>query len=75
MYTHTNYPTKKALKEAVASGERVTVYQPNGRGGTSWYSPQTDGSCSLEGPHYPKAHSWYAACEIAGGVIVPGTIQ
>jgi len=30
MYTMKNYQTKKELKEAVARGDRVEVYQPNG---------------------------------------------
>ena len=29
MYTSRNYRTKKALKEAVAAGEGIRVYQPN----------------------------------------------
>ena len=33
MYTTTNYKTKKALKEAVANGEKVTYYQPGPFGG------------------------------------------
>lgn len=27
-YTHINFPTKKALREAVVAGRRVTVYAP-----------------------------------------------
>ena len=66
MYTVNNYPTKKALKEAVARGERVTVYQP---GPFQGREPQ-DGSVTLEGPHYPAMHSWYARAELRDGVIV-----
>ena len=29
-YTSKNFKTKKVLKEAIASGERITVYQPGG---------------------------------------------
>ncbi len=32
MYTSTDFKTKKALREAVAAGERVTYYQPAGNG-------------------------------------------
>jgi hypothetical protein len=63
MYTDTNYRTKKALKEAVADGERVTYYQP-GLGTTP-----DNGTISLEGPHYPAAHTWYAQATVKGGVI------
>ena len=66
MYTVENFKTKKALKEAVASGKRVTYYQPGPFGGNE---PQ-DGTFCCEGPHYPKPHSWYATCTAQGGVIV-----
>lgn len=58
MYTSINFKTKKALKEAIAAGRRISVYQPNdmfGRG------PVKAGErVTLEGPHYPMPHSWYA---------------
>lgn len=68
MYTETNYKTKKALKEAVAAGEVVRCYHPGIQG-------KMDGQVGLEGPHYPKAHSWYASCQIENGVIVQGTVN
>jgi hypothetical protein len=64
-YTVHNYPTKKAVKEAVASGERVAVYQPGP------FGPEVkDGTACLEGPHYPKPHSWYAEARVKDGAIV-----
>lgn len=66
MYTHTNFKTKKALKEAVAKGERVTVYQPGPFGGNE----PTDGPTSLEGPHYPEPHKWYASAVLKDGIVV-----
>ena len=33
MYTYTNFKTKKALKEAVANGDKITYYQPGPFGG------------------------------------------
>ena len=65
MYTTTNYKTKKALKEAVKNGEKVFVFQTGGM-----FPGKTDGQITLEGPHYPAAHSWYASAEIANSVIV-----
>ena len=53
-YTDFNYRTKKALKEAVARGEKVHCYQPGG------IFPLSTGRVALEGPHYPEAHKWYA---------------
>ena len=64
MYTVTNYKTKKALKEAVSSGEEVRVFQP----GLSQYA-QGEGKVYLEGPHYPEPHRWYAEALVKNGVI------
>ncbi len=66
MYTHKNFKTKKALKEAVAAGERITFYQPGPFGGNE----PTDGTITLEGPHYPEPHRWYAQATVKDGVIV-----
>ena len=64
-YTDFNFKTKKALKEAVASGQTVTVYQPGPFGGCP-----TEGTVALEGPHYPAAHSWYAQATLKDGQVV-----
>jgi hypothetical protein len=63
MYTVTDFKTKKALKEAVAAGEKVTIFAP-GLG-----TPKTDGTEFLEGPHYPKPHTWYAQVTMKDGVV------
>jgi len=66
MYVLPNFKTKKALKEAVVRGEAVSIYQPGPFGGNE----PTDGVVSLEGPHYPKPHSWYAQAEVKDGKVV-----
>lgn len=66
MYTLKNFKSKKALKEAVASGIRVTYYQPGPFGGNE----PTEGKIYVEGPHYPEPHKWYAECEVKDSVIV-----
>jgi len=66
MYTSTNFKTKKALKDAIAEGKKVTVYQPGPFGGNE----PSDGNITLEGPHYPQAHTWYAQATLKEGVIV-----
>ena len=66
MYTDKNFKSKKALKEAVAAGERVTYHQPGPFGGNE----TQDGDIFLEGPHYPEAHKWYAQATVKDGVIV-----
>ena len=66
MYTTKNFRTKKALKEAVADGERVTVWQP----GPFAKEPESyTGSFCVEGPQYPEPHRWYATVEVVAGVV------
>lgn len=67
MYTKLNYRTKKAMKEAVARGEKVEVFQPNAD--VTGFPVPTDGRVSIEGPHYPQPHRWYASVEIKDSVI------
>lgn len=64
MYVSPNYPTKKALKQALAEGKNVDVYAP-GLG-----TVPTDGNVALEGPHYPKPHTWYATGTMKAGALV-----
>ena len=66
MYTVTNYKTKKALREAIAAGDQVEVYQPGPFGGNE----PVNGTVALEGPHYPQAHTWYAQGTLKDGVLV-----
>lgn len=66
MYTERNFKTKKALKEALASGEKIRYFQPGPFGGNEI----KDGTIYLEGPHYPEAHKWYAEAEVKGGLVV-----
>ena len=63
MYTDRNFKTKKALKEAVANGEKVTIHAP-GLG-----TPKQDGTEFLEGPHYPAPHMWYASVTMQDGIV------
>ena len=67
MYTTTNFKTKKELKEAVASGRKISVYQPN----DMFNSPiPKDGTVCAEGPHFPKPHKFYASVTLKDGYIV-----
>lgn len=70
MYTTTNYKTKKALKEASKNGETIATFQPGGM-----FPAKTDGTISLEGPHYPQPHTWYASAVVKDGLIVQGSIK
>lgn len=68
MYVSPNFKTKKQLKEALASGRNVDVYQPNG----DLFNVQVpeNGRVTLEGPHYPEPHRWYATGIMEGGKLV-----
>lgn len=63
-YVTPNFKTKKALKDFLASGKQVNVFQP-GLGTV----PQ-NGTVYLEGPHYPEPHKWYAQGEMKDGILV-----
>lgn len=63
-YADINFPTKKALKEAVAAGKRVTIYSPGP------FGCKDNGVEFLEGPHYPKPHTWYAQVEVKNGLVI-----
>lgn len=65
MYTVKNFKTKKALKEAVANGERVRLYNAGPIG-----EPKTNGTEYVEGPHYPQPHKWYATVTVEDGYVI-----
>ena len=74
MYTTIDFLTKKALRAAVTlnvagSGQPVGVFQA----GPFADCAPTNGWVNIEGPHYPKPHTWYARCLINDGVIVKVT--
>lgn len=71
-YTIINFKTKKTLKEVVA--EQIALNHANP---VRCYNPglgpdlsNFTGNVSLEGPHYPKPHTWYAEGEMKDGVLV-----
>jgi len=66
MYTSKNYPTKTALKRDIAAGARPTYFQPGPFGGNA----PLNGTISLEGPHFPAPHRWYATAKVSDGRIV-----
>jgi len=64
MYVEPNFPTLKALQEAVEAGREVVAFSPG-----PFPCPQ-NGEISVEGPHYPKPHRWYARVEVKEGRVV-----
>lgn len=65
-YTTKNFKTKKALKEAVANGEKVTCFNP---GHCGPMLNRFTGTVYLEGPHYPEPHRWYATGHLKDGIL------
>ena len=75
MYTEKNFKSKKELKTAVKlynewlAGNVLVEPRP-----VTCYSPgpfpcPTNGIVALEGPHYPKPHTWYASATIVNGIV------
>jgi hypothetical protein len=78
-YTERNFKSKKELKTAVAeylstankssnlyNSSAVRCFQPGLGPDLSNFT----GRVALEGPHYPKPHSWYASAEMRDGIVV-----
>lgn len=63
-YTTTNFKSKKALKEAVKEGRKVSIFSPGP------FGCNQNGVEFLEGPHYPEPHRWYASVIVENGVVV-----
>ena len=64
MYVDPNFKTKKALREAIKAGQTVSVFSPGP------FPCPTEGIVTVEGPHYPAPHTWYANVEVRGGIVV-----
>jgi hypothetical protein len=64
-YTFDRYKSKKAVKEAIASGERVEVYAPNPWGA---YDTPPDGHHTICGPG-PYERKWYGQVTVKSGVL------
>ena len=63
-YTTINFKTKKSLKEAVARGDKVTIYSPGP------FPCNQNGVEYIEGPHYPEPHRWYCKVTLENGYVV-----
>ncbi len=62
-YVNPNFKTKKAFKQAVLDGVKITVFSPGPFGCAE------NGVESIEGPHYPKPHTWYASVQVENGLV------
>jgi hypothetical protein len=62
MYVNPNFKSKAEFKRALAAGTEVSIFQP-GLGDT----PENGTGIAVEGPHYPKPHSWYGQVTVKDG--------
>lgn len=70
MYTTTNYKTKADIKRALLEGKKITVFQPNDMFSITHNLRIGTHDISLEGPHSPQPHRWYAEATVVNGYIV-----
>ena len=63
MYVSPNFKSKKALKEAITNGEKVSAFSPGP------FPCRQNDIIAVEGPHYPKPHTWYARVEVVNGYV------
>lgn len=63
-YVSGNPKTKKAIKDGLAAGKKFTIIS------TGPFPEPTDGTVYIEGPHFPKPHTWYAQATVKDGVII-----
>jgi len=65
-YLYPNLKSKKAYKEAIDKGQRITAME-----NTPWGTQEiTLGSVTFEGPHYPEPHRFYGTAIVENGVVV-----
>ena len=67
-YVKPNFPSKKSFIQAVKDGMSVVIFQPNSD--LTGAQIPSDGTISIEGPHYPAPHTWYASVTLKDGQIV-----
>jgi len=64
-YVNQNFKTKKAFKQSVKNGDQHMTYNPS-----DMFSTTKNGTATIEGPHYPQPHKWYATVTVQGGYVV-----
>jgi hypothetical protein len=69
MYATGNPKTKKQLKEWVAEGKQVRAFD------VGPFGTKPIGVVTIEGPHFPKPHRWYARVEVDGHGFITKVIE
>lgn len=65
-YVYPNYKSKKAVKEVIKAGEKVTCSENTPQGKVTLFN----GTACVEGPHYPEPHRWYGQVEVKDGFVI-----
>ena len=63
-YVKGNPKTKKQVKQWIAEGKFITVFE------TGIGDAPRDGTVYLEGPYFPKPHTWYGEGTMKDGKLV-----
>lgn len=73
-YVRHNFKTKSALKSAVAALKADPTNAQLKRDlqleQSGMFRDPSDGRIAIEGPHYPKPHTWYASVEVKDSIVV-----
>lgn len=64
MYFVTNYASKAAARRAIAAGDEVRI-----KSMSQFEEAPLNGSASVEGPHYPKPHTFYGTATVVNGLV------
>lgn len=69
-YVSPNFKSKKALKDACKDGKDISVFSTSPFSSGKDYS---NGTFTVEGPHYPAPHKWAAQVTVENGKVVKVT--
>jgi len=64
-YVYPNFKSKKEFIAAVKSGKALVTYNPSGM-----FPTVQNGRDTVEGPHYPQPHKWYASVVVENGIVI-----
>jgi len=77
VYTEINFKSKKAVKDAIARWKEAKAIGDSDANtfAVRCYAPglgsvPKNGRIDLEGPHYPKPHTWYGQGTMENGILV-----
>ena len=66
VYLYPNMKSKKAYKEALKEGKRITALEHTPFGARSIH----DETVTFSGPHFPQAHKFYGQAVVKDGIVI-----